>query len=74
MGFFGGLSREDAEEIERIASDITYTDEEEKAVRLKIDVRILPIIVLSYICASLCSSFGCLAYAKIYPRASEPAR
>ena len=54
LGFFGGLSREDAEEIERLAVDITYTEEEEKAVRLKVDLRILPIIVFSYLCKSLC--------------------
>lgn len=53
MGFFGGLSREDAEEVMRAAENVSYTEEEEKAVRLKIDLRILPIIVLSYICASI---------------------
>lgn len=60
LGFFGGLSRRDALEIEHIAGGIVYTGEEERAVRLKIDLRILPIIVLSYICLSLCSYFGCL--------------
>ena len=55
LGFLlGGLSREDAEEIERLAEDATYTEEEEKAVRLELDLHILPIIVLGYICVSLC--------------------
>jgi len=51
---FLGLSREDAEAVERMADDIAYTEEEEKAVRRKIDFRILPIVVLTYICTSFC--------------------
>lgn len=52
LGFFGGLDRTAAEDIEREAENITYTAEEERAVRRKVDFRVLPIIVLSYICES----------------------
>ena len=36
-----------------MAKDIVYTEQDAKAVRLKIDLRILPIIILTYICLSL---------------------
>jgi len=68
LGFFSGLSRDHAEEIERLAEDVTFTEEEEKAVRLKIDFRILPIIVFSYICTSLRPSFICLRRAQFHVR------
>ncbi|KAF8307169.1 MFS general substrate transporter [Clavulina sp. PMI_390] len=49
MGFFSGLNREAAQRVEDEADVITFTHEEEMAVRWKIDTRILPLIILSYI-------------------------
>lgn len=40
-----------------MARDITYTESEANAVRRKVDLRILPIIILSYICSSPCILF-----------------
>ena len=63
LGFFGGLDRTAAEDIEREAENVTYTAEEERAVRRKVDLRVLPIIVLSYICEScpLTAAYACKA-------------
>ncbi|KAF8336437.1 MFS general substrate transporter [Cantharellus anzutake] len=49
LGFFSGIERTAADEIEQMAESITFTEEEAKAVRRKIDLRVLPIIVFSYI-------------------------
>lgn len=46
LGFFSGLERIAADEIERFAENTVYTEEEEKVVTRKIDFRLLPIIVL----------------------------
>ena len=45
LGFFSGLERAAADEIERLAENIVYSEEEEKVVTRKIDFRLLPIIV-----------------------------
>ena len=45
LGFFSGLERAAADEIERLAEKIVYSEEEEKVVTRKIDFRLLPIIV-----------------------------
>ena len=52
LGFFSGLPREAAEEVEQMAENITYTEEEERALCRKLDLRLLPLISFSYICSS----------------------
>jgi len=56
-----------------MAKDIVYTEDEAKAVRLKVDLRILPIIILTYICLSLSPLYNAWCGLTI-SLTSEPAR